>query len=370
MKILLLTNNLTGGAISHQFIDIGGVIGDEHEVYAGALLGGTDPTVVEELESEGCTVVRFSFGDEGSLSAGREFYRFLEDVDVLHTHLVRAGVFGRIFGRLANVPIIVSTEQKVHTEHNSKQRVMNGLTLPLADAVTTISDAVADSFSWWEDFLLEGSTKRKTVYNTVNPELVQSSRARPPTAYEEFTSTAEPLIGAVGRLIPVKNHEVLVEALPQIQENHPSAKLIIVGDGELKERLKSLSRELNVEDSVVITGWVERKQVYRILHSVDIYAMPSLAEGMGVALVEAMFAEKPIVVSDIPIFHEIAGEAALFAEDDATKWTEQISKLTNRPTLAEQKGTRARKRAARKFSPSAVAERYIELYEDCSGDGL
>ena len=100
---------------------------------------------------------------------------------------------------------------------------------------------------------------------------------------------------STGQISVRKNHEVIIRALSKIHDKR--IKYLIVGFGELEEKLKTLTRELGIDDRVVFAGY--RGDVKQLLHAVDAFAFPSLQEGLPVALMEAMAAGLPIVCSRI-----------------------------------------------------------------------
>lgn len=366
-KLLLLTNNLTSGAIPHQFIDLTPHLSDQFDVYAGALLAGEDKRVDDEvvsaLRKREATPVRFKFDTSPFHVAAKEFYDFLSEMDVVNTHLIRAGVFGRVFSTAAGVSKIISTEQNVHSSYSLKQRVANGITLPLANHIVSISRTVADSFSLWEDFLLT-TTSQSVIHNSVDNNAIESNLDSPvPDEFNSFVQGGKPVIGTVGRTVEQKNQAILLDMVKSLQETYPDVRLVIVGDGPLTDPLREKASQYGLDDSVLITGWVGRTEVYSLIDEFDIYVMPSAWEGMGVAAVEAMIAEKPMIVSSIPIFHEILKDTALYAPpDDPEMWTRRVQTYLENPQKASELKQAARERALNHFSPEQIAQQYESVY--------
>lgn len=364
MRLLLLSNNLTEGAVTNQFIDLSYHFSDNHEVYAGALLGGVDDTAEEELTDNGASVVRFSFGKKNPWTAGMELHRFLnQNVDVLNTHLVRAGVVGRVVAAVADVPAVVSTQQKVHPQHDRKQRLLKGLTLPLADGVTSISNAVADSFPWSISTLLDHTVEQRTIHNAVDPSMFASQPDGLPEELRHHFEGDAPVVTTVGRLIPVKNHETLVDATAELTDMYPDIRVLIIGDGDLRGDLERRAERRGVSDNVVFAGWLHRPEVAACVSAADVFAMPSHAEGLGVALIEAMVAGSPAAASDIPVFHEVLDGTGLFASPtDPEDWAETIDRYLSDDELAKRNADTAQERARRVFSPKKISEEYLNFY--------
>jgi glycosyltransferase involved in cell wall biosynthesis len=106
------------------------------------------------------------------------------------------------------------------------------------------------------------------------------------------------LIGAIGRLVPVKGHIYLIRAFAAIASRHPDAHLAIIGDGREETRLREAIQQYGLADRIHLLGW--RTRAKRYVRAFDIWAMPSLKEGLGLALLEGMCGQLPIIASDVP----------------------------------------------------------------------
>lgn len=139
-------------------------------------------------------------------------------------------------------------------------------------------------------------TRWRTILNGINVEkfsysLIERRVKRDELGLEE----KDFLIGNVGRLENQKNQALLVRAMPQIRKKIPSAKLLIVGDGTLKPDLLRLAESLSVQDDCIFLS--NRRDVAELCDAMDVFAFPSIYEGLGIALVEAEANGLPCVVS-------------------------------------------------------------------------
>jgi glycosyltransferase involved in cell wall biosynthesis len=160
------------------------------------------------------------------------------------------------------------------------------------------------------------------------------------------------VVGSVGRLSPEKGLDVLLTAIAQLARSRVNVRLLIAGDGPDRRKLESLSGRLALEDRVEFRGEVEHASVHRVLGEMDIFGMPSIEEGFGVAALEASAMELPVVASDahgIPdvVRHERTG--LLVAPGDPSALADAIERLASDARLRGELG-----RAGRSF----VAERY------------
>lgn len=109
--------------------------------------------------------------------------------------------------------------------------------------------------------------------------------------------TDAPLIGIVGRLVPVKNHRLFFEAAARVKAARPAARFVVVGDGELRAEIEAQVEALGLRDSVVFTGWIQ--DVAPVYADLDVLAISSLNEGTPVSIIEALAARCPVVATAV-----------------------------------------------------------------------
>lgn len=138
------------------------------------------------------------------------------------------------------------------------------------------------------------------------------------------------MIGTVGRLSKEKNHRLLIDSLPEILIRHPDAVLMLVGDGALHNDLEDQARQLGVNNSVLFVG--SQKDVQAYLSAFDVFAFPSLYEGLSLSLLEAQFNGLPCVVSD-GVSREafISTNLRVVSLDDEPAWSSAISDARRLP---------------------------------------
>ena len=171
------------------------------------------------------------------------------------------------------------------------------------------------------------------------------------------------IIGIVARLDPIKNHKTLFFAFKEIVKNYPQVKLIIVGDGSLREELKEKSYQLGIKNKVIFMG--ERDNVSEILKTFDIFVLPSLNEGMSNTILEAMATGIPVIASNVGGNPELVIDGRtgfLFSPNDVESLVQKIKTYILHPELKQKHGYNARKRVEEKFSLDQMVRRYEELY--------
>jgi glycosyltransferase involved in cell wall biosynthesis len=168
------------------------------------------------------------------------------------------------------------------------------------------------------------------------------------------------VIGSAGRLVREKGYELLVEALTLV----PTATAVVVGEGPERGRLESLARKLGVEDRLVLTGWKEDVAPY--LRGADVFALPSRAEGLPLAILEAMQMGLPIVATDVGSVAEAvtSGRTGLLVPpDDVTAFADALGRLVVDQQMRTEYGNEGRALWQAKFGAARMARKYEQLYE-------
>ncbi|HEY9763043.1 MAG TPA: glycosyltransferase [Trichocoleus sp.] len=167
-------------------------------------------------------------------------------------------------------------------------------------------------------------------------------------------------VGCVGRLDPMKGHDVLLKALAQVDHTH----LTILGEGAFRPQLEQLARDLGIQDRVKLPGWVENPRPY--LSTFDVIAQPSRSEGFPLTVVEAMLAARPIIATRVGSVAEAIsdGETGLLIEkDDVAGLAAALKRLQENAALREQLGQQARAIASSHFTVTHMTHQYETLWQ-------
>jgi glycosyltransferase involved in cell wall biosynthesis len=175
---------------------------------------------------------------------------------------------------------------------------------------------------------------------------------------------SNPTVITVGRLAPEKNHEALIEAFARLAATHPQWRLKIFGDGNLRDSLADYSRERGVADRVLLPGPTE--QVERELQDSSIFALSSDAEGLPLALIEAMTCGVPCVSFDCsPGIREIITDGVdgiVVAQGSITELSEGLRRLMDQSEERHRMGAAAFE-SAKRFSADQILDRWEELFD-------
>ncbi len=168
------------------------------------------------------------------------------------------------------------------------------------------------------------------------------------------------IFGALGRLVPKKGHLTLLRAFKKVASLYPSAKCVIIGDGRLENDIKAAIKDLQLDNNVKITGYVPDAFAY--VTAFDIFVMPSLDEGFGIALLEAMSAKLPIIATDAGGIPEVMGNEPLVDAGHAEALAEaMIKKMNTSEAERLEEGERHYRRLCGHFTSQVYQSRLSEL---------
>src|SRR5690606_37842155 len=171
------------------------------------------------------------------------------------------------------------------------------------------------------------------------------------------------VVGCVGRLVALKNHRLLLEQVPALAATFPRLHVVLLGDGPERAALERQARAPGFGGRVHFAG--SRHDVPRLLAGIDVFALPSLTEGLSIALLEACAAGLPVVASDVGGHPELVRHDAsglLFPADDGPALRAALSRLLGDRPLRHALGSAARAWVAANASIEAMRANYDRLY--------
>jgi len=207
--------------------------------------------------------------------------------------------------------------------------------------------------------------KHRVVVNGIPLPEAATPENRGAARSELGLSASVPIIGTVGRLTGQKNHRTLVEAAARV----PRAHFALIGDGPDGENLRDLRDRLALQDRFHFLG--ERPDAGRLLRAFDIFALPSLYEGLPLALLEAMGAGLPVVASDLPAVREVMRtdqDGILVAPSDPGALAGALNTLLDDPDRAAAMGRSGRDRVRSDFSEDRMIQETLALYREVLGE--
>ena len=283
--------------------------------------------------------------------------------DIVHTHLAKAGVLGRIAARLVGVPVVV------HTFHGN---VLHGYFGPVRSRL----------FVLLEQFLAKLSTRVIAISPSQRAELLRlrigdeqriveiplgfdlspfRDLVRGRLRAELGIGAGERLVGIVGRLVPIKGVDLFLRAAAVVARDGP-VTLVIAGDGEQRPALERLADDLGLGARARFLGW--RADVANIYADLDVLALTSHNEGTPVSLIEGLASGCAVCATGVGGVPDLVGEppTAVLVTPDENAIADGISGLLADPDLRRRLGERGRERAFGMYGRDALVARIDSLY--------
>jgi glycosyltransferase involved in cell wall biosynthesis len=298
IKLLFLTNDFSAGGVQRVIADFANNLnGSRFEVEIATLLDCPGYFfTTDSLHSE-IPFVNLHFKKFWDLAGWYRLYRYIhiKHFDIVFTQLFMADFHGRIAAYIAGTPLIITEIQNLIPNIPKKYILVDRILRRITDICFSPTAAISDYAHNVIGYPLEKIVEIPT--NSVDGKRFDTVVDRTAVRYTLDVPKDARLIVSVGRLTEQKGHTILLKALPLILKQVPNAHIIIVGGGSMNAELIAESKELAIEKNVTFAG--VRKDIPAIMKSADVFAFPSLYEGQGVVLFEAMFSHLPIVASNV-----------------------------------------------------------------------
>lgn len=364
MNILYLSNHLNIGGISSYLLTLGGGMKKKgHRVYLasgpGELAGSFKEAGIV------CIAAPLKTKAEISLNVLVSFFKLLPrlgalDIDIIHANTRVTQVLAACLSRFSGRPF-------VSTAHGFFRKRMTRSIFPCwGRRVIAISRQVKDSLV--HDFGVDQAAIR-IIHNGIslekfNPQYTASDRE----LNNRLGLKKGPVVGIVARLSEVKGHSCLIRAMRLVVDRFPAAQLVIAGEGKIKDSLMELSRHLEIDKNVSFAPNV--LDTREVISLIDIFVLPSLEEGLGLSLMEAMSMGKAVIGSRVGgiktlIRHEENG--LLVGAQDIGQLAAAIMELLADAEKRKIFGDNAFKYIAENFSQDKMVSETERLYSECVG---
>lgn len=365
MKILRIAPDLYPSVM-------GGIPIHVHEMSKAQAGMGHDVTVFSsrvngELEREqrdGYEIRRFKpivkvFGNSIMLNMFRCLLNEKKDYDVIHahSHLFFTTNLSALIRKMDSSPLIITNHGLISQTppiwfSELYNATLGKWTFNNADSVIcyTIEE---------KDKLIDIGVKStiRVIHNGIN------SRLFSPTEEEEN------LILWVGRFLPGKGVEYLIEAFSILSKNHSGLKLLLVGDGPQKRGILEKAVNLGVRDKISIKSFVPNEEMPTIYRGSKVFVLPSLSEGVPRTILEAMSCEVPVVSTDLPQIRGLVSDCGFMVpRKDPVALAEAVDRLLSDESLRKKFGINGRDKIKRNYTWQETVENTVELYKECVCD--
>ena len=363
-KVLHLVEDLKIGGLERVIASIAlGLDRTRYEVEIWCLVRGGE--IAEELVDKGVCVKILGMNSYHNPFQIMALSRLIKEskIDIIHTH----GYFGSTFGRLAAIlvktPIIIAHVHTTYYGFRKRNIIVEKFLSFFTDKIVCVSQAVNKFVTE-----VEGISEKKTclMYNGVGKSCLfegdtDSSVDRESLGFEK----KDLVVITVASLTPHKGHRVLIDAIRSVLKKHKNLRLLIVGDGPLRNKLEAYAKELQLSSKIVFTG--QRKDIVSLLKLAHFFVLSSTErEGLGIALIEAMAAGLPVIgtkLGGIPEVIEDDVNGFLVAPGNPYELAAALEKLIRDKGIREKMGRMGRKIYEQRFTTTKMNQNIEALYD-------
>jgi len=280
------------------------------------------------------------------------------NIDIIHTNTRVTQVMGEMLSFLTGA-------RHVSTCHGFfKLRVGRKLFKCWGKKVIAISDAVREHLV--NDFKVKKS-RIALIHNGIDlePSKRTFSEEQKNTTRKTLGLKQGPVVGIIARLSSVKGHKFLMKAMKPVIEDIKDAQLLLIGEGHEEASLRKQAKELGISNSVIFTKSIS--DTTEALSIIDVFALPSIQEGLGLVLLEALSCAKPVVASDTGGIYSIVKDnttGLLVPPKDSSGLASAILKLLKDKALAQRLAANGQRLVREKFSLEKMAKKVQDLYEE------
>ena len=297
--------------------------------------------------------------------------RMIRDVrpDIVETHTTKAGIVGRLAARLEGSPVVLHVYHG-HVLEGHYGAIKTRLARCAERSLAPVSDGLLAVSARVKDDLVRFKVASPDRISIVEPGLdlapmILGREERGALRCELGLGQGVALVGIVGRLTPVKNHQLFLAAATALLAVRPDVHFLVVGDGELGPRLRVVAGRLGLSGRVTFTGW--RHDLARIYADLDVLVSCSKSEGTPFAIIEAMAAECPVVataVGGVPDLVEDRVTGLLVPPGQPAPLAAALLQLVSDPGFAQALARSAAARARVRFSAARLASDMDSLYSE------
>jgi len=321
-----------------------------------------DGVIAEKIRALGIPVTDLNMSNKLRLDAFWRFYRLLQNQQplILHTWMFHANIPGRVLGRIAGIPVIISSERTMGQEGKFRQR-SDHFTAALSDRIVCVSENVA---KYAEQTIHLPAEKLVVIPNGVDPNDYRNLPSKAEARNLSQLPDSAFIIGTIGRMHRVKGLYILLAAFAQLAELNRSVHLLFVGEGTDRQLLIDQAQDFGLNSKVTFLAF--QKDIPKLLPALDLFVAASLHEGMPNAVIEAMAAGLPVVATDVGGTPEVVQDGQtgfLVPPGEYEALAISICKLLEDPDLRCRMGKEGKERVAKYFSIEQMTQQFEQLYE-------
>ncbi len=291
-----------------------------------------------------------------------------QKVDIIHCHGARGNLMGNLIKKHLGAPVVTTVHSDYRLDYLGRPvaRLSYGTTNMVALRRVNFYIGVSDPMT---DILIERGFPADRIYTIYNGIDFKTPIQTIPKA--EFLKSVgmdwqegDVIAGIAARLSPVKDIPTLLRAMKKACEKNSHLKLLLAGDGEDREKLENMAKELGIADRVCFAGWLG--DINSFYNAIDINLLTSLSETFPYSLTEGTRMHRATIASNVggvPVLIDDGVNGLIFQPGNADQLAQHLLTLTEDKELREAFGERIYEKASREFSIDRMVEHQLEIYE-------
>jgi L-malate glycosyltransferase len=336
-------------------LDLSAIVFNEGKLSAELRKAGLKVTVIEEAKHNFFKILNLI---EKELKC--------KDVDIVHTHRYKENILAGLLKRKCGIKYLVQTVHGLDEPFKGIKKLKSKLYTQLNkyftrryfDIVVTVSHDIQARLSG-----IITPDKLATIHNAVDTTVLQLTSPAVEVKKTLRIGEGHPIIGSVGRMVPIKGYDIFLKGAKMILQSEPKARFLLVGDGPLRPELEKIAKKMGIENEVRFLGF--RGDILDVVNCFDIFVLSSYYEGIPIALLEAMALKKPVVATRTGgigevVENEVSG--LLTEKGNPESLAGACLKILDNPELMRNLGIAAQRRIEEKFSILVQRDRVSEIY--------
>lgn len=369
VRVLYLIVDLTVGGAEDHLLSLARNLDKARFLPVVCCIGRKGP-IGAEIEATGVRVEELGKLRKGGFD--REIVPLLralirrERIDLVHAHMYHANLYGRLAAFREGVPAVISVHN-TYVRPKILRRVVNRWLARRTPFILAGSEAIRDDIVKY-DGVPPG--KVHVIPYGVDAEKFHCALSREEAREKLGLPGDRFLVGTVGRLEEQKGQKYLIDAAGRLRREGREATLLIVGDGREEDRLRERARREGVGDAVLFLG--TRRDLPELFRAMDVFAFPSLWEGFPIALLSAMAAGLPVIVTPVGGVPEVVKDGInglIVPAGDPVALAAAIWRVHEDPVTASDLGGAAEATIRNRYSHRTTARRIMEIYDQVLGPG-
>ncbi|MDD5746642.1 MAG: glycosyltransferase family 4 protein [Candidatus Omnitrophica bacterium] len=375
----IITRLIIGGAQENTLLTVNGLrhLPDYSVTLISGPTYGPEGSLVDRVRGRSALVIipalRRNINLFYDVAALWALYRRIkrERFNIVHTHSSKAGILGRLAAKLAGTPYIVHTVHGMpFFKHQSSwknrlYRFMEKSASAWTDKIICVSKTLV------EEAVAAGIAPREkliTIYSGIDVAAFRKDSSRRARIREKLGIPGQtPVIGKIARLFPLKGHEYLLDAAVSLKTQIPEVKILLIGDGILKQSLMLRARRLGIADSIIFAGLVPPQQIPEYIQAIDVLAHTSLHEGLPRAVVQGFAGGIPVVCFDVDGARDVVIDSVngyLVPAKNTELLATRLIELLRDPNKAQRMGSAGERTAGERFNAESMVSAIDAVYRE------